>query len=998
MILKSCFRQDFFISNSTASRSEINRFTLILVHINSRMVNENTSSTAIFKYHFIKQQLFASLAFEKELAGLLKRCLANIDEGENYNAYTAALTALLANNLIEEEIKSFLPLHGDLKELEALIGTFDEMYVEAQSAERFHSQEGDAALVRFRKFGKRVGLKTGWAVQAFTNVFRKEKKVKVYWRHKIPRASLAEYVYLIKFCALLQPFYAQFLKDREQRIRQFYLLDRELEHHRFLKADEPGSEESLAEIENRLEQTEDDIHRFFAAMEEQLDEEFRELSQIAGTFEFPNRRISAKKLSKEKAKVFQTLDHVLESEQLLLFAIGEHWRLKLQNRTLIFKLEEEVGQQSDILLEQINTKLRPAFINLKKELTGLASGDKSDWDEEELSEVKTFVEKQVPELIQLLFHARLVNVFDRPLVQLEASIRQCTEIHQFAAPVFDERPIRRKSFDVIKTRELLIGSVLGPLKQQFENERKKLLGLVQKVTTSLEEIQYTANYSVDFYISQRANEPAAGELKEGLLRTVKKADEILAYLASLSKLVEDVFTEQGQIFAEQVLQYFEPHRLHTSVKLNQRREAAARRKIFIQQTVKKTVSLAKHYFHLLKELHSAFYHKYFNLKSLLGISYAAEPISTELSNYLTETKQAIGRLPLMYQKLYENVPLSEERFYIPRKAELQRLGQAYTDWQERRFAPVCLVGEQGSGTTTIFNFFEQSVSDKYETIRLELGKNKVADHEFFELLRSLSAHSIVTNIDELIEHINSSSERKVVFLENIHNLFLRNSGDFGNLFLLFKLISQTNQRIFWVTSCYLYSWKLLNYTNSISSYFAHVVEFSPLSSAQIRELILKRHQLSGFSLHFAEPDNFSPKRNYQKMDDEEKQSLLKDVFFENLEVYAQSNLRLAFIYWLRAISKVENGEISIRQKRLDFSFLNSLKTQEQTTLHSILIHGGYGVKEHSRIFRCSTEASFRMLMVLTDDGLLEKQDDQYLINPLVYRMLVSQLKSLNFIY
>ena len=205
-------------------------------------------------------------------------------------------------------------------------------------------------------------------------------------------------------------------------------------------------------------------------------------------------------------------------------------------------------------------------------------------------------------------------------------------------------------------------------------------------------------------MSQQDNETAAKELKEGLSRTVKKADEILAYLASLAQLVESVFNEQGQVFAEQVLQYFEPHKLHSSVKQNQRREAAARRKVLLQQLLKKTGTLAKQYFHVLKELHSAFYHKYFNLKSLLGISYAAEPISTELSNYLSETQQAIGRLPLMYQKLYENVPLTDDRFYMPRRAELQYLTKAFEDWQEGRFAPVCLVGEQGSGTTTLFNF------------------------------------------------------------------------------------------------------------------------------------------------------------------------------------------------------------------------------------------------------------------------------------------------------
>ncbi|WP_320168365.1 hypothetical protein [Mangrovibacterium marinum] len=962
------------------------------------MVKEKQGSVPGNKYHFVEQQLLDSLAFEKQLLDLLSNKIAQIDEEGAYTDYTAALSDLLSCNLQEEHISSFLPTHNDLTDLHALLETFDELHVAEQAAERFHSQPGDAAGIRLQKLGKRLALKLGWGMQWCANLLRTKKKAKRYWKHQIPRARLAEYVYVIGFCELLQPFYADFLKDREQRIRQFYLLDREIEQYRLRGGEKSDWSLRLADIEDSLEERMTLLKQFFAGIDEQLDEQFIRLSEKAGTIEFSNKRISAKKIARGKAKVFKQLDGLLEAELLVFFAIGEHWRLKLQNRSLIFRFNEQSAENASVLLEQINQTLKPAFILLKKELSGFASVDKQQWAPEKLETVSEYVEKQIPGLVQLVYQARLVNVFDRPLVQLEEAVGKSAEMYQFAAPAFAAKPVSRKLFHKIATRELIRGGILEPLKKEFDSERKKLLVLVQKLTTNLEEIRYTTNYSVDFYRSQQGTEEAAGELKAGLERTVKKADEMMAYLAAMAQLVEAVFQQQGKLFTEQLIQYFEPQHLQRTEKKNQRREAAARRKALMQQYFKKSVSLAKHYFHLLKSLHSAFYHRYFNLKSLLGISYVSEPISTELSNYLSETKQAIARLPLMYQKLYENVPLTEDRFYTPRRPEMQQLNAAFANWQDGRFSPVCLVGEQGSGTTTLFNFFEQSIAAKYPTIRLALNENQVEDHRLFELLRTLSNDTVVTDIDELIDQINRSNERRVVFLENIHNLFLRNSGDFGNLFLLFKLISQTNQQIFWVTSCYLYSWKLLNYTNSIAAYFAHIIEFSPFSSDQIRDLILKRHQLSGFSLRFLEPEGFSPKRNFLKMDDEQQQTFLKDVFFEELGAYAQSNLRLAFIYWLRAISQVENGEISIRTKRIDFSFLNSLKTPELTTLHSILIHGGLGQKEHSRIFRCSTEASFRSLMVLTDDGLLEKQGAIYRINPLVYRVLVSQLKSLNFIY
>ena len=326
------------------------------------------------------------------------------------------------------------------------------------------------------------------------------------------------------------------------------------------------------------------------------------------------------------------------------------------------------------------------------------------------------------------------------------------------------------------------------------------------------------------------------------------------------------------------------------------------------------------------------------------------------------------------------------------------MNDAFENWKAGRFSPVCIVGEQGSGITTILNFFTKSTAREVPVTRLEVQQNIIEEDQLLKLLATAFPSITFNSVDELIAEIREMEETRVIVLENIHNLFLRSSGDFGNLFRLFKLVSQTNSKVFWLTSCYIYSWKLLDYTSDISNYFAYVIEFSTMSSEQLRDAILKRHQVSGFSLTYLEPENFIVKKSYQKMSDDDKQQFLKNMFFEELGQYAQSNLSLAFIYWLRAIQKVEEGEIFIQQKRVNFSFLNSLKTPELTTLHSILIHGGLDLPAHSRSFRWEAESSFRKLMVMTDDGLLEQRDDTYVINPLVYRMLVSQLKSLNFIY
>ena len=951
------------------------------------------------KYNAIKERMLGSLKFEAELLKAYQTPGLTDKKSTVYPEYSAKLSTLLSSNLNILKLSSFLSANNNMEELRASFNSYAEAKREPQAIERFYSLEGDRMPVRVRKLGKRFLLKTGWFFVGFTNLFRKEKKAKEFWQHEIQEVALAEYVFINQFCDHLVLFLDQLLQNREIRIRRFYVLDRELEQFQLLGEEQADFEGTVNQLKEDLDADRKEIERFFGEESKLLEELFLALREKAGTFEFPAKNLKPKSLARRQKQVIGRLDRVLNDELMVFFAIGEHWRLKLHNRVLIFQLKDQSQQQGSVLLDLINKDLKPAFVNLKKDLSAFASQDVSTWeDRKKVLEIRSFVKQRMPELIQLVFQSKLSSQIDRPVNELEQAIEAGPELHQFAAPVFDGKKISRKSFELVMTRALLKGSVLSPLKNEFAEERKKFIGLVQKLNTSLEEIQYAANYSVDFYFSQKRDENAAGEFAESLKRSVKKADDNLSYLAAMQELIEETFSQMTRVFAEQVLQYFEPHRLHQSEKINQRREFVARRKTQFRDFWKQAVILSVHYFKRGKEVYSAWASKYFNLRNLLGISYEKAPISAELANYLSETKQAIRRLPLMYQKLFENVPLKEERFYMARRIEIQRLNDALENWKAGRFSPVCIVGEQGSGITTILNFFAKTTSKEIPVTRLEVLQNITEEVEFLRLLSQAFPSITFNSVEELIAEVREMDDRRVIVLENIHNLFIRSSGNFGNLFHLFKLISQTNSKIFWLTSCYVYSWKLLDYTSDISNYFAYVIEFSPMNSEQLRDAILKRHQVSGFSLTYLEPENFVPKKNYQKMSDDDKQLFLKDLFFEELGQYAQSNLSLAFIYWLRAIQKVEEGEIFIQQKRVNFSFLNSLKTPELTTLHSILIHGGLDLKAHSCIFRCDTESSFRKLMVMTDDGLLEQRDDTYVINPLVYRMLVSQLKSLNFIY
>lgn len=953
------------------------------------------------KYTHIKRRILDSLAFESAILTLFENHQIEKKGHADYIGFSKSLTDLLNKSLLKSEAKSFMAETEELAELMQDCATYRERFTEEQNPDRYFGLKGDGIVMRVRKLFKRSALYTNWAANSVANWFRKEKKARHYGEHEIPERAVAEYVYKVRFLERFYKWFYQFLQNREIRIREFYLLDRELEQYQMLDGEQPDFATLLKELRSDLENDQQEIENYFEEEERELDKLFQQYCCQVGTIEFPEKKLKPYRLQKLEKKAVGRLDQLLNNAQFNFYALAEHWRLKQQNRQLIFQLNQIATDQNTSLLKEVNEVLKPEFISLKKELSGFVANEPAYWKAEgHVDEVRTFIEQRIPDLMQLVFQTKLVSLVERPVLQLEQQVNKGQEVHHFAAGVFDGKPVSSKNFRKVATRNLLLGSVVTPLKKEFQAEYKRIVSIVHKLTQSLEEIKFSAAYSVDFYLSQRREgaDGAEEEFNEGLKRIVKKTDEILATLASLTDLTKTTFDKLSEDFKHRVLDYFEPHRLNESEKRNERKEFKEHQKERLQNYWQTAGSLSLKYFRKSKEIYSVIHNKYFNLRSLLGISYEMEPISAELSNYLSETKHAIRRLPLMYQKLFENSPLTEERFYLPRMAEIKKLNDALESWKAGRFSPVCIIGEQGSGTTTILNFFTKAVEKEIAVERLELKSSTYLESEFLAFLQPAFPEIACNSVDELIARVRKMDGTKVVILENIHKLFLRNSGDYGNLMLLFKLVSQTNSRVFWITSCYLYSWKMLDYTNSISGYFAHVVEFKTMENDRLRDAILKRHQVSGFSLTFLEPDKFVPKRSYHKMDEDEKQEYLKKMFFDALGQHTQSNLSLAFTYWLRSIKRVEDGEIEIQQKRLNFSFLNSLKMQELTTLHSILIHGGMGLEEHSRVFRCTEEESFRMMMVLTDDGLLVKSKNVYTVNPLVYRMLVSHLKSLNFIY
>jgi hypothetical protein len=135
------------------------------------------------------------------------------------------------------------------------------------------------------------------------------------------------------------------------------------------------------------------------------------------------------------------------------------------------------------------------------------------------------------------------------------------------------------------------------------------------------------------------------------------------------------------------------------------------------------------------------------------------------------------------------------------------------------------------------------------------------------------------------------------------------------------------------------------------------------------------------------------------MDEEQQQEYLQAEYFNALNRIAQSNITLALVYWLRSITQIQDDVMFIRSiKGIDFSFLLELSDHKLYTLHSMLLHDGITIPDHSIVFQQTQKKSKLNILPLFDDGIVVNKEGRFYINPLLFRAVVTLLRDKNILH
>lgn len=916
--------------------------------------------------------------------------------------------------LISKNFEHLIPLYNELPEI----------VIEQQVLERFVTQPGDNILTilvkkwkSFLLFFYRIHRIIENGIRKF---FGKQVKELSRFKHKVPVRGLGIEIFRNKVNEDLTDIYAGTFETITEIFNRVYKDFKDttfiLKHPDLTEKEIEVGLESLEEkilsniklLELAIDHTELISEELLTAKMQLFEADYLK----AGTYELPGNLFSFKKLEKRLEKI----DKKSKKQQSLIlnriFVEFESFRLLVETLLLYTSTKSELAIASDELESNIEGKILPLIDELSRLVTEL-NKSVSEINEENLKESLTSLNEGIHAKIGSVFVPKMEGVFDGLQISLiienfENQITAKVNTLPLKRGVIEEidakkKAVNMRSINFFSPRDLVTYEALNGLKNKLKLIKLSISKGIVTVRRLLAEVKDIAEFNLDSAVNFHNLENGTAEQVKTQLEDAfkrinlkinqieKDFEEIKTY--STEKLIAAVktFNEQNTAINEIDKVLEAKIRIAKALSLSNAKKIKTRIFEGIKYIVPVAIQKTKNYYGSTKKYIEAKKYEY-------GITETITKITGDLSDYLADTEIAISNLPYIYIRLYKPEPLTDERYFIKREQNKNELIKAFNNWKKGKFSPVLITGIKGSGVTSLINIFLNYVGDEYSVLKIELSRNIYQPEDFISEISGLFGFEECKSINNLIDEINSLDKKYILVIENVNKLFLKIPNGFNALRLLYELLTKAGKNVFFVCSSKKAGAGYLDKTYNLYDNFRFIIPLLELTPNDINNIILRRHNLTGYNLFFEASEAQLNQKKFKNLNDEERQKYLSKEYFKTLNKIAGNNISISFLYWLRSATEAGNDTIKISPLlELDFNFLSSLSNEKLYTLAAIMINDGLTVQDHTKIFRYTESRSSLVLSLLNDDGLLLKRDNSFLINPLLYNQIIAIMKLNNII-
>jgi AAA domain len=741
--------------------------------------------------------------------------------------------------------------------------------------------------------------------------------------------------------------------------------------------------------------------------------------EYADTFVLPNSTFEERKNLKRWELIEKDLEKSRQAWQLYFEGEQEDWKKDVElslhqiQSTLICI---DTGQT---LNQKIEKQILPSLAETETVIAeSLAKLQNADIDEAELKDMiltenrsmlRSLRRFKLPSMTDAVVQAQIDKTLENYLLRIKHSAESLPDQHVILHEVdLNKLPPDSKIME-IALKDLILEEFFSELSRKHNALAVDIDQRLQEILRDISELDQIVEFNLEAALDllQQREEPepmgdARSVITEGLGRAISQIDDLTKKNKKVIEISQETLVRIMLEYRGQIQDLADNEKI-IELKIRAARAKAKEQIRDYQKRVLQNIktalpSILDFLSTSLGEIRSG----YLRIRKITGLAPSTVKIEEPLSQFIAEQQNQIARLPYVYQRLFRIEPLTDERFFEGRAGEMKILKEEFDSWRAGHYGVTALVGEKGSGRTTLVNFATNKVYNKLSCLKINLQQmTPRTEKGLFMALKEIFKGEEVESIDRLENQINGHDEQRILIVEDLQNLFIRTVDGFDALerFLLF--ISRTYKRIHWITTCNLYSWQYLDKVIHVSKYFQRVVFMGQLTKQDIESIILKRHRVSGYKLRFEIPEQLMKSRRFKKETaGQDPQEYCKNLLFEQLHELGAGNVTVTMLFWLSAIKKIEKDALVLLPSiDFDYSVLYQLSPEEQFTLSALLQHETLNAEEHAAIFREEIRQSLLLLNRMSAKGVLVGNlEGSYKINPLLYRLVVQALKLKNILH